>query len=149
MATQELVELKKIAKLLKKQIEPTIKEARKRAKKIKLKDLLKPENINERINNFMDKLTLDDGLRFISFIFLVGLIYPFVWNLKPRGFWEGVMKNARFLQIIGWIAIVPFQKEDPEFDMGCFGVSVITAYIFIYQGGNIKEIAKGVLAGML
>ena len=144
MSSQELVELRKIAKILKKQIEPTIK----KAKKVKLKDLLKPENLKERINNFIDTLTLADGLQFVSFVLLAGLIYPFIWNLKPRGFWENVMKNARFLQIIGWIAIVPFKKEEPEFDPGCFAVSLITAYIFIYQGGNIIEIAGLILAAM-
>jgi len=81
MATQELVELQKIAKLLKKQIEPTLAKV-KRAKKIKLKDLLKPENINERINNFLDKLTVDDAIKGSAFLLLATLIYPFVYNLK-------------------------------------------------------------------
>jgi len=74
MATQELIELKKIANLLKKQIEPRIEKARKKAKKIKLKDLLKPGNINERINNFIDKLSLDDALKFSVFMLLASLI---------------------------------------------------------------------------
>lgn len=148
MATQELVELQKIAKLLKKQIEPAIKEAKKRAKKIKLKDIFKGQNLNDRINAFIDKLTLDDALKFSAFGLLVALIYPFVWNLKPKGFWENVMKNARFLQWIGWIGISPFKKEDPEFDFGCFAVSVITSYIFIYQGGNIADIARLIIAAM-
>ena len=55
MATQELVELQKIKKLL----EP-IKAVRRKAKKIKLNDLWKAENLTERINNFLDKLTADD-----------------------------------------------------------------------------------------
>jgi len=135
---QALVELQKIGKLLKKQIEPI----RKKAKKVKLGDLLKPENLKDRINNFIDKLTLDDALKLSIFLVLTMLIYPFVWNLKPRNFWENVMKNAKFLQWIGWIAILPFKKEDPEFDIGCLSVSLITAYLFIYQGGNILEIAK-------
>jgi len=148
MATQELVELQKIAKILKKQIEPTIKAARKRAKKIKLKDIFKGQNLNDRINAFIDKLTLDDALKFTAFGFLVTLIYPFIWNLETRGFWKKVMMNARFLQWIGWISIIPFKKEDPDFDLGCFAVSVVTSYIFIYQGGNIADIARLILAAM-
>ena len=67
MSKQELVELQKIVKILKKQREP-IKEARKRAKKIKLKDLLKPENLTERINNFLDKMTADDLMSGVAII---------------------------------------------------------------------------------
>ena len=149
MSSQELVELQKIGKLLKKQIEPTIKAARKRAKKIKLKDIFKGQNLNDRINAFIDKLTLDDALKFGAFSLLVALIYPFVYNLKPRKFWEKVMKNARFLQWIGWIGITPFKPEEElEFDFGCFSVSVITGYIFVYQGGNISDIARMILAAM-
>jgi len=147
MSKQELVELKKIATLLKKQIEPTLAKV-KRVKKIKLKDLLKPENINDRINNFLDKLTVDDAIKGSAFLLLATLIYPFVWNLKPRDFWANVMKNARFLQWIGYIGITPFKKEDPEFDFGCLAVSIVTSYIFIYQGGNIADIARLIIKAM-
>ena len=147
MSKQELVELKKIVNLLKKQIEPTLIKVKK-AKKIKLKDLLKPENINERLNNFLDKLTVDDAIKGSAFLLLATLIYPFVYNLKPKGFWEKVMKGARFLQWIGYIGITPFKKEDPEFDFGCLAVSIVTAYIFIYQGGNIADIARLIIKAM-
>jgi len=148
MSKQELVLLQKIEKLLRKQIEPTVAKVKK-AKKIKLKDLLKPENINERLNNFLDKLTVDDAIKGSAFLLLATLIYPFVYNLKPRDFWEKVMKGARFLQWIGYIGITPFKpKEELKFDMGCFSVSIVTAYIFIYQGGNISDIAKLILKAM-
>ena len=132
---------------MKKQIEPTLAKV-KRAKKIKLKDLLKPENINERLNNFLDKLTVDDAIKGSAFLLLAALIYPFVYNLKPKDFWANVMKNARFLQWIGYIGITPFKKEDPKFDFGCFAVSVVTSYIFIYQGGNIADIARLIIKAM-
>lgn len=147
MATQELVELQKIVKLLKKQIEPTLAKV-KRASKIKLKDLFKPENINERLNNFLDKLTVDDAIKGSAFLLLATLIYPFVYNLKPKGFWENVMKGARFLQWIGYIGITPFKDEDLEFDFGCLAVSIVTSYIFIYQGGNIGDIARLIIKAM-
>ena len=147
MSKQELIVLQKIEKLLKKQLEPTLAKVKK-AKKIKLKDLMKPENIVDRINNFIDKLTVDDAIKGSAFLLLASLIYPFVWNLKPKDFWEGVMQNARFLQIIGWISLTPFKKDELEFDFGCFAVSIVTAYIFIYQGGNIVEIAKLILKAM-
>jgi len=147
MATQELVELQKIVKLLKKQIEPTLAKV-KRAKKIKLKDLLKPENINERLNNFLDKLTVDDAIKGSAFLLLATLIYPFVWNLKPKDFWANVMTNATFLQWIGYIGILPWKKEDTEFDFGCLAVSIVTSYIFIYQGGNIADIARLIIKAM-
>jgi len=147
MSKQELVELQKIVKLLKKQIEPTLAKV-KRAKKIKLKDLLKPENINERLNNFLDKLTVDDAIKGSVFLLLATLIYPFVYNLKPKDFWANVMKGATFLQWIGYIGITPFKKEDPEFDFGCLAVSIVTSYIFIYQGGNIADIARLIIKAM-
>jgi len=148
MSSQELIELQKIKKIIESQFKPKIVAARKKAKKIKLKDLLKPENINDRINNFLDKLTLDDAIKGSSFLLLAALIYPFVWNLKPRGFWENVMKNARFLQWIGYIGITPWKKKEVEFDFGCMCVSIVTSYIFIYQSGNIGDIARMILAAM-
>jgi len=147
MSKQELVVLQKIEKLLRKQMEPTIAKV-KRAKKIKLKDLFKPENINERLNSFLDKLTVDDAIKGSAFLLLAALIYPFVYNLKPKDFWANVMKGARFLQWIGYIGIIPFKKEDPEFDFGCFAVSIVTSYIFIYQGGNIADIARLIIKAM-
>jgi len=54
--------------------------------------------------------------------------------------------------LIGWLAIAPLvfviSKEDVEFDFGCFAVSMLAAYIFIYQGGTIKDIATGIIAAM-
>jgi len=67
---QTLVELQKIRKLLKKQIDPI----RKKARKIKLKDLLKPENLAERINNFLDKLTADDLMSGVAIVSVAMLL---------------------------------------------------------------------------
>lgn len=144
--SQELVELQKIKKILK-PVEEKIKKTRKRAKKFKLKDLLHGDNVKERLNNFIDKLTLDDLLKLTAFGSLAILIYPFIYALKPKGFWDAVLKSAMFLGVKWILDLIFIEKpQETEFDMGCMLVSIITAYLFIYQGGTIREIATGILA---
>lgn len=143
---QLLIEARKIKKIL----EPAakkIKRTRGKAKKIKLKDLLHGDNLKERINNFIDKLTVDDLLKLAAFGLLAALIYPYIYQLKPKGFWDMVLKSSMFLGV-KWVLDLFFveQQQEVKFDMGCMAVSIITAYLFIYQGGTILDIAKGIIA---
>lgn len=143
---QLLVEAQKIKKILQ-PVTTKIKKTRGRAKKLKLKDLLKGENLKERINNFIDKLTVDDLLKLGAFVLLATLIYPYVYQLKPKGFWDLVLKSSMFLGVKWILDLFFIEKPQPvEFDMGCMAVSIITAYLFIYQGGTIIDIAKSIIA---
>jgi len=140
------VELQKIKKLLKKQIEPAIK----KAKKIKLKDLLKAENLTERINNFIDRLSVADAIQFLAFTTAIWLVYPIVYRLKPRGWWEDLTPYVTPFNILGFFILTPIvqAKDKPKFDGNVLAITIMTTYLFIYHGGTIVDIAKGIISGL-
>jgi len=146
MGTQELVELQKIKKLLKKQIDPVIK----RAKKTKWKDLFKAENLTERINNFVDRISVADGIQFLAFITGIFLVYPIVYKLKPKGWWAKLSPYVTPFNLLGFLFLTPIvQAKDPiKFDGNVLAISIMTTYVFIYHGGTVIDIAKGFIAGL-
>ena len=139
---QALVELTKIRKALTKEA----KAFKKKAKKIKLTDILNAENINERINAFIDKLTLEDLLKSTAFISAVIIIYPIAYKLKPRKWWRELVK----LSIVGWIEAL-FMATAPteiEFNGNCLLVSIIVAYAVIYQGAELMATARLIVSAL-
>ena len=146
MATekQALVELTKISKALTKEA----KALKKKAKKIKLKDLLEPENINTRINTFLDKLTLADGLQFIAFISVISLAYPHIYNIKSKAWWKALaVPMGLLLGIIPGLIIWfwPEEEEKVEFDPACFAVTIIVAYAIVYKTETLLGLVAKIL----
>lgn len=142
----ELVELQKIKKLLQKQVKPIIK----KAKKTKWKDFLKAENLTERVNNFIDRISVADGIQFLAFITGIFLVYPIVYKLKPRGWWADLSPYISPFNILGFLILTPIvqAKDPPKFDGNVLAISIMTTYVFIYHGGTIVDIAKGFVAGL-
>lgn len=143
---QELVELTKIRKAL----EKDVKRIRKKAKKIKLSDLLTAESINERVKAFMDKLTLDDAIKGSVFLASVYLIYPFIYKLRPRDFWKNFALKGDLLKSLGWLFTAPIIQKDiqTDFELDIFALSIIVAYLAVYQGENIFTMAKTVVGSL-
>lgn len=150
MATekQALVELKKIRKALTKET----KALRKKAKKIKLSELLEPENINERINAFIDKLTLEDLLATSAFTSGIIIAYPIIYRLKTPEWW---VEAARFLPFpfkpliegLGDIFGTP-EYQGLKLDLSCLAVTILVVYMVIYKGANLMTLAR-LLVGSL
>ena len=150
MSSQELVELQKIRKSIEKQVCVV----RKKAKKIKIKDLMSAENINERLNAFMDKLTLDDLLQLsaiLSVAILLKMSIKYTYKLKD------------YAKILNWLALPDFfmftkwaRTEQPEGEPTpewlewaiSFGVAYIIVKHFpavVKAGSDIISTAKTIL----
>jgi len=148
MEKQALVELTRIRKALTKEA----KAFRKKAKKIKVTDLLTSENLNERINAFMDKLTLEDLLAMSAFTSGIIIAYPIIYRLKTPEWW---VEAARFLPFpfkpliegLGDIFGTP-EYQGLKFDGSCLAVTIMVVYMVIYKGADMLTFAR-VLVGSL
>lgn len=145
---QALIELTRIRKALVK----GTKAIKKKGKKIKLSELLEPENINERINAFIDKLTLEDLLAVGAITSGIVIAYPIIYRLKTPEWW---VEAARFLPFpfkpliegLGDIFGTP-EYQGLKLDLSCLAVTILVVYMVIYKGANMLTFAN-LLVGSL
>jgi len=148
---QILNELRKLNKAILIPSIEGIKKTKKRAKKIKLKDLFKADNLNIRINNWLDNLTLDDAINLSAFLMGIYFIYQIVWKMKPKSWWgERLLKKEPIWSPYHWttrIFIMLGEQATGEgevmgLDLNCLAISILTAYAVIYRGETIVDYSK-------
>jgi len=139
----ELVELKKIRK--------AVEGVREKAKKIKFKDLLDPKNINERINAFLDKLTLDDAIKLTAFISAIYLIYPVIYRLRTPEFWKSIPPLFPWFWPGFGYGPTPEDVETAlkeKFEVGALAVTMIVAYGVIWKDKEIVAYGNMILSAL-